>query len=116
MSLFVKVDVEAGHRNLGSISTMPVDRLSIFTGSREEGFRLSMEDADQFNIISITTWYGDPEVRTTMEFEVLFVGMTHQCGEFGIVTYLIQNLLMFIVVRICNEATKMPRKLLIRCL
>ena len=70
----VKNDVEARHLNLGSISTMPVDRLSIFTGSREEGIRLAMEDADQFNIISITAWRGDPEVRTTMEFEVLFEG------------------------------------------
>jgi hypothetical protein len=33
-----------------------------------------MEDADQFNIISITAWRGDPTVRNTMEFEVLFEG------------------------------------------
>ena len=70
----VKNDVEARHLNLGSIAIMPVDRLSIFTGSREEGIRLAMEDADQFNIISITAWRGNPEVRTTMEFEVLFEG------------------------------------------
>ena len=50
----VKNDVEARHLNLGSISTMPVDRLCIFNGTREEGIRLAMEDADQFNIIAIT--------------------------------------------------------------
>ena len=33
-----------------------------------------MEDADQFVIVAITGWRGDPEVRTTMEFEILFEG------------------------------------------
>lgn len=68
----IKNDVEARHLNLGSISVLPVSRLSIFTGTREEGVRLAMEDADQFNIVAITAWRGNPEVRTTMEFEVLF--------------------------------------------
>ena len=40
----------------------------------EEGIRLAMEDADQFNTVSITAWRGDPEVRTSMEFEILFEG------------------------------------------
>jgi hypothetical protein len=58
----------------GSITTMPVSRLRLFAGTKEEGLRLSMEDADQFNIVEITAWRGDPETRTTMEFEVLFEG------------------------------------------
>jgi hypothetical protein len=33
-----------------------------------------MEDADQFNIIVISAWRGNPEVRTTMEFEIHFEG------------------------------------------
>jgi hypothetical protein len=70
----VKNDVEVRHLNLGSISLLPVDRLSLFSGTREEGIRLAMEDADQFNIVAITAWRGDPEVRTTMEFEILFEG------------------------------------------
>ena len=41
--------------------------------------RLAKEDADQFDIRSITAWRGDPDKPTTMEFEILFEGQL----EFG---------------------------------
>jgi hypothetical protein len=50
-----------------------VERVKLFIGSREDAYRLALEDADQFVIDRIIAWRGDPRVRTTMEFEVLFV-------------------------------------------
>jgi len=44
-----KNDVEVKHLNLDSITTLSVARLSIFSGSKEVGVRLAMEDADQFS-------------------------------------------------------------------
>jgi hypothetical protein len=56
----------------GNIAKLLVERVKLFVGSRDEAYRLALEDADQFVIDKILSWKGDPEVRTTMEFEVLF--------------------------------------------
>jgi len=67
----VKNDVEVKHLNLGSITILSGARLRIFSCSKKEGVHLAMEDADQFQILAITAWRGDPEVRATMVFEIL---------------------------------------------
>ena len=51
---------------------MVVDRLKLFVGTHEEAARLANEDADQFVVRSILAWHGNPNIRTTMEFEVEF--------------------------------------------
>ena len=49
-----------------------VGRLKIFHGNRQEAFELAMLDGDQHLVDRILGWRGDPEQRTTMEFDVLF--------------------------------------------
>ena len=70
----VKNDVELRHLNSGAVSSKPVDRLALYSGTLESAKRLAEEDADQFEILAITAWRGNPEVRTTMELEILFKG------------------------------------------
>ena len=68
----VKDEVECRHLALGSIKQLLVERLKLFVGSKDDAFKLAMEDADQFLVNRITAWKGNPAVRTEMEFEVLF--------------------------------------------
>jgi hypothetical protein len=68
----VKDEVKCRHLALGSIKQLLVERLKLFVGSKDDAFKLAMEDADQFLVNRITAWKGNPAVRTEMEFEVLF--------------------------------------------
>lgn len=68
----VKNDVTCRHLAIGFVTTLRVDRLKIFVGSREDAIQLSMEDADQFTVKRLLAWRGDPEKWTTLEFEVEF--------------------------------------------
>ena len=68
----VKDEVEGRHLALGSIKLLLVERLKIFVGSKDDAFKLAMEDADQFLVDRITAWKGNPALRTEMEFEVVF--------------------------------------------
>ena len=49
------------------------DQLKMFHGDFAAAFYLAMMDDDQHVVVSITAHRGDPLVRSTMEFEVLFV-------------------------------------------
>jgi len=64
--------VEVRHVNMGFVTKFPVERLTIFVGSRDEALKLAMEDVNQFEVDEILAWRGDPSLRTTMEFEVKF--------------------------------------------
>jgi hypothetical protein len=64
--------VEVRHINVGFVTKFPVERLRVFVGTREDAMKVAMEDLDQFEIDSILAWKGDPNLRTTMEFEVKF--------------------------------------------
>jgi hypothetical protein len=67
-----KNDVEARHMAMGDVRTMHVSRLKIFHGGEEDAREMAMIDADQFAIERFLAYRGDPETRTTMEFEVQF--------------------------------------------
>ena len=68
----VKNKVECRHLALSSIKQLLVERLKLFVGSKDDAFKLAIEDADQFLVNRITAWKGDPAVHIEMEFEVLF--------------------------------------------
>jgi hypothetical protein len=67
-----KNDVRCRHIILGDVRDFHVTRLKLFTGSREEAVRVAMIDNDQYTVVRFKAYRGDPLVRTTMEFEVLF--------------------------------------------
>ena len=49
-----------------------METVKIFYGSREAAYELAMIDGDQHLVDRVMGWRGDPEKRTTMEFDVLF--------------------------------------------
>jgi hypothetical protein len=61
-------------RNLihGNLNTLPVNRLRLFYGSLEEAKKAAQLDSDQYEVNKIVAYRGDPDQRTTMEFEVHF--------------------------------------------
>ena len=67
-----KDEVEVRHLCMGFVTRLLVERVKIFNGTRDEAYRLSLEDADQFVIDKILAWKGAPSVRTTTEFLVKF--------------------------------------------
>jgi hypothetical protein len=67
-----KDEVECQHLCNRIKTTLLVERLKLFVGTRDEAYRLAMEDADQFVIDRVLAWRGDPQARSTMEFEVRF--------------------------------------------
>ena len=68
----VKNDVKCRHVIMGNVQTFHVTRLKIFHGGMEEAKRVAVLDNDQFEIRKFVAYKGNPEKRTTMEFEVLF--------------------------------------------
>jgi hypothetical protein len=68
----IKDEIECRHVCLGHIARLLIERLKLFVGSREEAFKLAMEDADQYLVNRILAWRGDPNTRSTLEFEVEF--------------------------------------------
>ena len=65
-------DVEARHLCMKNIATFHVSKIKLFVGSRESAFELAQTDADQYLILEIRSYIGDPGKRTTCEFEVAF--------------------------------------------
>ena len=55
-----------------AILELHVTSLKPFFGSADEALRLAKHDADQFTIVAIKAYRGDPWLRTSMEFEVSF--------------------------------------------
>ena len=62
----------------GAVNPYPVDRLKIFHGSDDDAYKMAMLDADQFVVDRILAYRGDPEQRTSMEFEVRFADGTEK--------------------------------------
>jgi len=67
-----KNDVTCRHIIMGDIKVLHVSRLKIFHGSMEEAKKVAMLDNDQYTIDKFIAYRGDPETRTTMEFEIKF--------------------------------------------
>jgi hypothetical protein len=64
--------VRCQHLALRHEKSFHVERLKLFYGTRDQAFELAMRDGDQHLIDRVLGWKGDPNVRTTMEFDVLF--------------------------------------------
>ena len=64
--------VECRHLIQQNIIQVPINKVKLFIGTYEEGYEAAKRDYDQFVIISISAYRGDPLVRKTCEFEILF--------------------------------------------
>ena len=72
-----KNDVECRNLIYGTVGTYHVERLKLFAGTREQAFKLAQIDTDQYVITQFLAYRGDPDTRTTMEFEVEFADGSH---------------------------------------
>ena len=68
----VKNDVECKHMTQRTVHKFPVDRLKLFAGTEEEACDVARADFDQHVVSEIIAYRGDPERRSSMEFEVRF--------------------------------------------
>ena len=68
----LKNDVEAKHMTQRTVHKLPVDRLKLFSGTEDEARDVARADYDQHVVQDILAYRGDPELRTSMIFEVLF--------------------------------------------
>jgi hypothetical protein len=53
---------------------LPVDRLTLFSGTEDHAKRLAQENIDQYEIEEFRAWRGDPAKRETMEFFIKYKG------------------------------------------
>lgn len=67
-----KNDVHCRNIVLGTEKTFYVGDLKLFYGTNEEAYQLAMQDNDQHEVSCFLAYRGDPMIRTTMEFLVLF--------------------------------------------
>lgn len=65
-------NVKAQHVVLGYEAEYHVSRLKLFQGSKKEAFKAAMLDNDQYLLVSILAYKGDPKLRTSLYFECLF--------------------------------------------
>ena len=65
-------DVTCRHIVLKNVEIFPVNRLKMFHGTRDDGYRAAMYDANQANIIKIHAWRNTAEERSFMDFLIEF--------------------------------------------
>ena len=68
----LKNGVECRHLCMKNIQTFHVERLKLFSGTREVGKKVAMLDFDQHFVDRVLYYRGNPSVRETMEFFVRF--------------------------------------------
>lgn len=64
--------VQCKHVVMETVKPLHVSRLKLFLGSPNEAFQLALRDQDQFVVVSVTAWKGNPHKRTTMSFWVTY--------------------------------------------
>ena len=67
-----KADVQCKHLVTGAISVLHMSKLKPCFATREEAYEAAMVDYNQFQIEKILAYKGDPDLRTSMSFEVAF--------------------------------------------
>lgn len=67
-----KNDVQCKHLCMRNITTFHVERLKLYTGSREDAEKVALLDYDQYEIEEILYYRGNVDLRTNMEFYVKF--------------------------------------------
>ena len=67
-----KNDVSCVHVNLRSKHVLHVSRLKPFFGDMDEALEVAKLDKNQFNIVSINHFSGNPHRRTSLSFNITF--------------------------------------------
>lgn len=64
--------VECRHLATHHVREVPVERVKIFHGTREQAVESANQDEDQTVVQAVTGWRGDPLLRSTITLRVLF--------------------------------------------
>ena len=67
-----KADIQCRHLVTGAISTFHMSKLKPCFSEREEAYAAAMVDYNQYQVKRIRSYRGDPDLRTSMSFEVEF--------------------------------------------
>jgi RNase H-like domain found in reverse transcriptase len=65
-------DVHASHAATHRAETLHVDRCKPWFGTAEDAFQAALRDQDQYTVVRILAWRGDPAKRKTLQFLVLY--------------------------------------------
>jgi hypothetical protein len=71
-------DVLCRHLVQDNVTTLHVSTLKLFIGTKLEAFEAAKRDFDQYTVLSITAYRGDPLKRTSCQFEVTFENFVTQ--------------------------------------
>ena len=72
ISKVYKADLTCRHIVTGRVREVHMDSVKPFFGNSGDAFKAAMTDDDQFIIREVKAYRGDPELRSGMQFEVLF--------------------------------------------
>jgi hypothetical protein len=75
-----KNDVTCKHLVLGTEKVLHVTRLKPFLGSRQAAYDIAKLDENQFTILSINFYTGNPHLRSSLVFDVTFEDETVAVG------------------------------------
>jgi hypothetical protein len=67
-----KSDVTCRHLVTQALSILHMDKLKMCFATKADAYEAAKVDYDQYEVDRIVSYRGDPEKRSTMEFEVLF--------------------------------------------
>jgi hypothetical protein len=67
-----KSDITCRHLVTQALSILHMDKLKMCFSTKAEAYEAAKVDYDQYEVDRIVSYRGDPEKRSTMEFEVLF--------------------------------------------
>ena len=62
--------VRARHVVMETEKTLHVSRLKLFLGTKEQAFDLALRDKDQYVVVAVKAWKGNPHKRSGMKFWV----------------------------------------------
>jgi hypothetical protein len=79
----IKNDVTVRNLISSAISVFHVERLKLFFGSAEAAYDAALRDSDQYVIDSFITYKGDPLVRTSIHFYILFADGCYHWKEWN---------------------------------
>jgi hypothetical protein len=65
-------EVNAFHMAKHTVRKMHVDKLVLFSGTKEEAIAMAMFDDDSYYVDSILGYNGDPDRRMDMQFLIRF--------------------------------------------
>ena len=110
-----KNDVQCRHIIQDSVLILPADQLRIFVGDEDAAYKAALSDFNQYVVVSILGYSGDPQKRSKMDFIVqyasgheLFLPFCKDIDELIVFESFIRNLPeLFLLLHPASEVPKL---------